>query len=272
MGYTLLPSYADVFDPGNKNSRESIFEVQYMAGDQGQQSTFIYYFIPATTDTKNILGISYNNSSHGGWNIPTQNLIDAYEPGDKRLDATVGVIDGHYDANTDYVPDSVVSIVGFAGAPNGETAKLFAKKYLHRPYQEVFNTADNWPVYRYSGALLLLAESLNETGASADALPYLNEVRKRAGLGAVTVTDQSALRSAIAHERRVELALENHRWLDLVRTQEAIPVMTAFGVHQKAIHGYLLPNSYDVTQDRLIFPIPFREMQVNSELTQNPGY
>ena len=272
MGYTLLPSYADVFDPGNKNSRESIFEVQYMAGDQGQQSTFMYYFIPATTDTKNILGISYNNSSHGGWNIPTQNLIDAYEPGDKRLDATVGVIDGHYDANTDYVPDSVVSIVGFAGAPNGETAKLFAKKYLHPPYQEVFNTADNWPVYRYSGALLLLAESLNETGASADALPYLNEVRKRAGLGAVTVTDQSALRSAIAHERRVELALENHRWLDLVRTQEAIPVMTAFGVHQKAIHGYLLPNSYDVTQDRLIFPIPFREMQVNSELTQNPGY
>lgn len=271
MGYQLLGNYAAVFDPNNKNNRESIFEIQYMAGDQAQQSTFIYYFIPVTPETKNILGIAYNNS-HGGWNIPTQNLIDAYEPGDKRLDASIGVIDGHYNANTDYIPDSIVSIVGFTGAPAGETAKLFAKKYLHPPYQEVFNTNDNWPVYRYSGALLLLAEALNETGASSEALPYLNQVRHRAGLSDVTVTDQSLLRVKIAHERRVELALENHRWADLVRTAQAIPIMTAFGVHQKAIHGYLLPNSYHVTQDRLIYPIPFREIQVNSELTQNPGY
>jgi len=271
MGYALQTDYAKVFDPNNKNNQESIFEIQYQAGNQGQQSTFIYYFIPVTTETENILGISYNNS-HGGWNIPTQNLIDAYEPGDKRLDATIGVIDGHFNASTDYIPDSVVSIVGFTGAPTGETAKLFAKKYLHPPYQQVFNTNDNWPVYRYADALLMLAESLNETGASADALPYLNQVRQRAGLSPVSTTDQSLLRDTIAHERRIELALENHRWPDLVRTGKAISVLTAFGVHQKAIHGYLLPTSYNVTQDRLIFPVPFREIQVNSELTQNPGY
>lgn len=271
MGYQLLDNYASVFDPDNKNNRESIFEIQYLAGNQGQQSTFIYYFIPVTPDTKNILGITYNNS-HGGWNIPTPDLISAYEPGDKRLDATIGVVEGHYNANTDFIPDSVVSIVGFTQAPAGETAKLFAKKYLHPPYGQVFNTNDNWPVYRYADALLMLAESLNETGASQEALPYLNQVRQRAGLAPVTVTAQGALRDTIAHERRIELALENHRWLDLVRTGKAVSVMTAFGVHQKAVHGYLLPTSYNVTQDRLIFPIPFREIQVNPELTQNPGY
>jgi len=50
----------------------------------------------------------------------------------------------------------------------------------------------------------------------------------RAGLAASTETDQAALRAVIDHERRVELAFENHRWFDLVRTGEAISVMTAF--------------------------------------------
>jgi energy-converting hydrogenase Eha subunit F len=71
---------------------------------------------------------------------------------------------------------------------------------------------------------------------------------------------------------RHELAFENHRWTDLIREGNAIPVCTAKGVALKAIYGWLLPQSFNVTQDRLIYPIPIRETQINVNLTQNPGY
>jgi starch-binding outer membrane protein, SusD/RagB family len=251
LGYSLLPDYASVFDPANKNSAESVFEVQYLQGTQGVQSNFAYQFAPGVTDTKNITGQVGNSQNIGDWNIPTADLIAAYEPGDKRKAASIA--------------DSYVN-------PAGTTvAQPFVKKYLH-PHAQFNNTNDNWPVYRYADALLLLAESLNEQGKSAEAVPYVNQVRARAGLAATTATTQAALRDAIAKERRVELAFENHRWLDLVRTGQAIPVMTAYGARQKAIRPYLTGNVYNVTQDKLIFAIPQNELLINGLLTQNPGY
>ncbi|GEP95704.1 RagB/SusD family nutrient uptake outer membrane protein [Chitinophaga cymbidii] len=271
MGYDLLPEYASVFTPANENSRESIFEIQYKEGTEGLQGNLIYRFIPVTPDTKNILGISYNNSD-GGWNVPSDDILAAYEPNDKRLDASIGIIEGHLDADADFIPEKIVSVVNYPGPPAGKVAKRFIRKYLHPPYTTVNNTGDNWPVFRYADVLLMLAECLNETGSSGEALPHLNRVRDRADLGDITTTDQAQLREIIAHERRIELAFENHRWLDLVRTERAIPVMTAYGNYMKLHYGYLLPSSYKVTTERLVYAIPFREMQYNKLLVQNKGY
>ncbi len=251
LGYSLLPDYAAVFDPANKNHAESIFEVQYLQGPQGVQSNFAYQFAPGVTDTKNITGQTGNSQTIGDWNIPTDDLIAAYEPGDKRKAASIA--------------DGYVNPAGVA------VAQPFVKKYLH-PHAQFNNTNNNWPVYRYADALLLLAECLNEQGKSAEALPLLNQVRVRAGLAATTATTQATLRDALARERRVELAFENHRWLDLVRTGQAIPVLTAFGAKQKQIRPYLLPTTYNVTENRLIFPIAQDELLINRQLTQNPGY
>lgn len=273
MGYDLLTNYADVFATANKNSRESIFEVQYKTGTDGQASWFIYRFIPVTPNTGNILGPSFING-YGGWNIPTDDILNAYEPGDTRLDASIAVTKGKLNSNTDFVPDSVVSIL--SPTTPGELSKRFVKKQWHKTFNGsstlIYNTDDNWPLYRYADVLLMLAEALNEQGKSGDALPFLNKVRLRAGLIASGETDQSLLRGIIAHERRIELAFENHRWFDLVRTDQAIPVMTAFGILQKQKYGYILPNAYLVNQNRLIYPVPFRETQVNPALGQNPGY
>jgi len=272
MGYSLLTNYADVFTTANENSRESIFEVQYKAGTDGQSSPFIYRFIPATPHTQNILGVDFNtsNSNYGGWNVPTQNLIGAYEPGDKRLDASIGVVKGHLDANADYQPDSVASILSPATA--GEQSRNFIRKYFHPPYNLQNNTDQDWYWYRYSDVLLMLAESLNEQGQSSAALPYLNLVRQRAGLSPSAETDPDALRAIIYHERRVELAFENHRWFDLIRTGEAVAVMNAYGITQKQTYTYLLSTAYTVTPNRLIYAVPFRETQVNPALGQNTGY
>ncbi len=281
MGYSLLPHYADVFKTSNKNSSESVFEIQFKSGTDKQQSQFIYYFIPTTPATGNILGSSANyNNTEGSSDIPTQNLVTAYEHGDTRLDASIGVIKGHLNSTNDFLPDSVVSIlnnIDTAGKGYGYTtssAHRFIKKFFNPPYTTalIYNTDDDWPVYRYADVLLMLAESLNEQGQPGAALPYLNQVRVRAGLPASTASGQAALRDTIMHERRVELAFENKRWFDLVRTGQAVSVMTAYGNAQKAAFPFLLPTAYNVTDSKLIYAIPFRETTVNPGLGQNPGY
>jgi hypothetical protein len=268
---------------------ESIFEIQYSAGNTGtpangtvgannQSSQFVYDFIPNMASTMVVLGVDYNNSA-GSWNVPTQNLVTTFEPGDTRLDASIGVIKGHLNSTTDFVPDSVVSIVNnidTTGKGYGYTTSMvhrFIRKQYNYPYSvtQEYNTGDDWYVYRYSDLLLMLAESLNEQGQPGAALPYLNQVRARAGLAPTMTSDQGMLRDTIAHERRVELAFENHRWFDLVRTGQAVSVMTAYGMLQKQTYPFLLPNSYNVVPSKLIYGIPSRDVMVNPGLGQNPG-
>jgi hypothetical protein len=85
--------------------------------------------------------------------------------------------------------------------------------------------------------LLFLAEAMNEQGKGAEALLYLNMVRDRAfgaGIAIITTTAQAQLCDIIFSERRVELAFENKRWFDLVRSGKAVEVITAYGNRVKA--------------------------------------
>lgn len=123
-------------------------------------------------------------------------------------------------------------------------------------------------IYRYADALLLLAECLVAENKAGEALPYLNQVRKRAGLPDLAL----ATADNVSNERRHELAFENHRWLDLIRTGKAIEILNAKGVRLKAKYGWIIPAAFDVTEQKLLYPIPFREIQINNKLVQNPGY
>lgn len=271
MGYSLLARYADVFEPSKKNNNESIFEIQFMMGDQGQQSMFSYWFIPKSNDVALITGITSNTLNYGGFNVPTDDMMSAYEAGDTRKNASISIAEGIIAADGSFVIEAVKQSDGYV-KPAGKTAKPFVKKYLHAHNRER-NTDDNWPVYRYSNVLLMLAECLNETGKPSEALGPLNMVRKRAGdLPALSTTDKSQLAALILQERRVEMAFENHRWHDLVRTGKAIEVMNTHGQQMKNKYGYLASNAYKLTDERLIFPIPYLELQLNNLLTQNKGY
>jgi hypothetical protein len=273
MGYGLNANYADAFSTTNKNSIESIFEIQYLEGTAAgsQPSNFIYQFLPRTSTTVLVTGTVTNTSAIGGWNTPTQDLINSYEPGDKRLDASIGVAEGVYNSSDLLVISANKSIVGYTPA-SGKVGVPYPKKYLHLPHVAPNNTNDNWPIYRYADALLLLAEAQNEQGKTGPALANLNLVRARAGLPATTETNQTSLRAIILHERRVELAFENHRWNDLVRTGTAIPVMTAYGAKAKIIYSNLPADAFTIAPYRLLFPIPQSERGINPGLTQNSGY
>jgi hypothetical protein len=179
------------------------------------------------------------------YNIPSPEIIAAYETGDKRKDASIA----------------------YAVGANGVTYP-FIKKYLH-PHSIPGISNDNWPVYRYAEVLLLLAEALNEQNKTGEALTFLDQVRTRAGLGSSTASGQADVRDAIANERRVELAFENKRWLDLVRTDKAASVIAAYGAKIKANpQAYYFPSGYAPVPAAfgtisLLFPYPTSEVALN---------
>lgn len=265
MGYDLLPDYASVFDLSNKNSVEHIFSVQYQMGNQGQESDWLYVFIPRSKEAEIITGVPMSNTaSTGGWNVPTPAMIDSYESGDLRLNASIAVAVGEIE-NDALVVEKVLN-VGDPEIQQYKDALPFVNKYRHT-HQTTFNTDDNWPIYRYSDALLLLAECLVEQGRAPEAVPYVNRVRRRAGLQDVTTVTAET----VAMERKHELAFENHRWYDLVRTRKAVEVMNEYGNYIKSIDSHIIDKAYHVTEQNLILPIPYRELLINDKLTQNQG-
>jgi hypothetical protein len=109
----------------------------------------------------------------------------------------------------------------------------------------------------------------------ATALQYLNKIRQRARNGATAgvLPDYMAFNSdadvllAIEKERRIELAFENHRWFDLVRTERAKSVMSQ---EQKEQNGF---DPAKWSDHMLLFPIPLQVIQSNPEkIKQNAGY
>jgi hypothetical protein len=121
------------------------------------------------------------------------------------------------------------------------------------------NSDQDFIEMRLSDVILMYAEALNENGsAAATVLPLLDPIRTRAGLNSLTgtVSTQADVRQVIADERRVELALEGHRWFDLVRT----------GTVDAAMGETISSNYY-------VFPIPNSEILASGGIiTQNPGY
>src|SRR5699024_10211631 len=283
MGYGLVENYRDIFDPSNKGNKEMIFAVQYQSGKNDQGSEFVYDFTPLVSNTGPILGADFNNTQ-GGWDIPTDDIMSLYDPDDSRFRASIGVFVGDLNDGDKYdisfTKQSEKNIVGFTPPTDPEKGiRYFARKYYYPPYPEKdLKTSQNWPIYRYSGVLLMLAECYNESDQDRDAgkaLNYLNQVRRRAFGDSnhdITTTSQNSLREIIREERRRELVFENKRYDDLVRTGQAVQVMNAFGDALKQKVSYLLPETYNVTKEKLLYPIPFEEMEINDKLTQNPGY
>lgn len=122
--------------------------------------------------------------------------------------------------------------------------------------------------------MLLIAECVNETaGVNAESFDILDQLRARGGLLPLvrsSINTQALLRLAIEKERRLELAFENHRWYDLVRTERAIEVMNAHGVQEKVLKPTVIrPAAFNVTPNNLLLPIPQQEVSVDN-LEQNP--
>lgn len=259
LGYTLNANYADNFDISKKNGPESLFEVQYQGNNNlGESSDFEYTFLPLNSFGA-ITG--FPSSNPNGFNIPTKSIINEFETGDKRFPVSISL--GYTDGSGNFV------------------AIPYINKYVW-PHTIAGATNSNWPVLRYSDILLMLAETINEQGGpNADAYTYLNMVRTRAGLSAVSGLNQTSFRTAVSHERRVELCFENDRWFQLKRslsTNDLTNYLVAYANSERADPSVtrsgvpFAPSDYQFKSYMLLFPIPFQQIYLDHKLTQNPGY
>ena len=250
--YGLVDDYSSIWREVGENSKESLFEVQSRVGvpKAGVQQYTAVQGIRAATFKK--VGVSGNVSAYSGWgfNVPSEDLDKAYEPGDKRRDATII-----------HIGDTLFDGVVLVSAAN--------PRYNYKAYVSVFdetydgdadNTNKNVRLLRMGDIVLINAEAANELGNNGAAIASLNMVRHRAGLGETTASGQESLRMAIWKERRVELAMECDRFFDLIRQGRAAEVLNALGKH--------------FTKGKNeVFPVPQVEIDASEgKITQNPGY
>lgn len=247
--YTLLTRYSDNFLPVGEHGSESIFEISAVASQAAVVG-------PGATPFNMIQGVRGVPNLGWGFNRPSDDLVASYEPGDPRRQATIIYVG-------EVLPDGSTIVQ--------DNPEVLNERYNQKAWVPAHSgLQDNGPgnirVLRYADILLLAAEALNETGNSAKALEYLNMVRARARgtnnfiLPDVTTMDQAELRERIYAERRVELAMEQHRWFDLARWGRIADEM-----------GPMFPN-FSATKHTLL-PIPQSEIDLTGGIIgQNPGY
>ncbi|HLT88724.1 MAG TPA: RagB/SusD family nutrient uptake outer membrane protein [Sphingobacterium sp.] len=270
-GHELTTSYSDVFSIGNEMSTEILFAVRYKAGGFGIGSPFANLFAPTGS------GSAVVNNDGDGLNFPTHEAMTMYYTShatnkDTRYAANLAI----------YSP-----------------TKPYVKKYVS-PVMMRYDAENDFPVLRYADVLLMKAEALGYNGSNGESVQLINTIRERAGAveydrssafsaqfftypttGTNSIDSESRFIDALLNERKLELAFENQRFFDLVRFGKAIETLKQHFENEYPEHySRIVPEisledlKAKVTEQRLLLPIPLREITTNNELEleQNPGY
>ncbi len=278
-GMKLTNDYGSLFQKDNwQNSEECIFVRRIVSAS----NTFEKYNFP----------IGLENA--GGGNCPTQNLVEAYEPGDIRLEATVAQNGEQWPNNTleTFIGGANGQPIAYA-TPTGYYLKKYVNKSLTIGASNATTERHHWVMFRLGEFYLNYAEAmLNYTGGgyetasglSMTAAQAVNVVRTRAKLANIAA-DLSASQFAerLENERFVELAFEGHRFYDLRRWKKAgdakyrtIKTMqitkNADGTFNYNVQTDAQTRSY--WDDKMyLFPIAQSEiLKSGGALTQNPGW
>lgn len=237
MGYSLDTNFNHLFRPAGEFGSESVIEVNCQCSPQFGGSQYA-----------EVQGV--RNQYGWGFFTPTTALESAFEVGDIRKELTI-LREG------ETTPEGDLIKKGDPQAGNMWNQKAYVPSSLNNTSCG-YGSIQNIRILRFAEILLINAEAANELGNTATAITNLNKVRTRAGLAGTTAGTQAALRTAIWRERRVELAMEGDRFVDLVRTGQAATVLASYGFK---------------AGKNEVFPIPFNSIiQSSGVLTQNPGY
>lgn len=153
--------------------------------------------------------------------------------------------------------------------PLDTRGKLFgydvtSKVYYPIKYQQAGNI-DNIHILRIAEIYLNRAEARAKTNDLAGALADLNKIHTRAGSAPLTISASQELLAAILQERKLEFAMEGHRFFDLVRTGQALTKLVQIDRKNGP------PTSLTVA-GRQVFPIPSFEINSNKNMVQNEAY
>ena len=253
-GLGLHDDYAANWNTATEAGKEAILYVEYGVApfaNNGEMSLAgPKYSVPGGS-----IDVAGSNEA----DIPTQELYDSYNEGDKRRDFNL-----RYEF-TNYATKEIMR----------SSIPLFGKYWIDNIAS--CDLCDiNMHVMRYADAILLYAEALNETGDAAKALTVLNRIRERAfgnASGNYNTMSKEEFRNAILNERYWEFPIEGHRWFDLVRMGKLKERMLAHAAYEASVAE---PNKTDIAKNfrdcMILMPVPQSQLDLNDELTQNPGW
>jgi len=251
--YSLVTDYATIWRQAGANNSESLFEIQTGTNATCDAAVEVY------SNSQGPRAGGKRGWADLGWGFggPSQSLVNEYEPGDKRLAATVITVG----------PTGTILWDNFRipGRDSVENDRYNYKAYHSRTMEQFCGNQDRLPknlrILRLAEVLLIHAEAALALGNGGAAAADVSALRVRAGLaGKPSVTLQD-----IWHERRVELAMEHDRYFELVRENGLAPgtAVAAFSKHGKTF----------VVGKHEVFPIPFTQIQFSQgKLQQNPNY
>ncbi len=242
--FVLMPSgrWFELFYPGN--SLESIMEFQFDG----------------------------NMQQRNGTNDLTSRNSNQLKPSQKALEMlsfefASELVRGEDASMRKYGEDDFIIWKYVGQAPDGQSARSGSDQY-----------SANWILYRYADVLLMKAEALSQKGDYTAAYRIINEIRERAGVGAISIANTpTAYEDAILEERALELAFEGKRWFDLLRMGRR----NNYARKSKLID--IIVSNVPSTQKRILatkltnpngwyLPILEDELERNKNLTQNPYY
>jgi hypothetical protein len=252
--YALVPNYNTLFEMEGENGPESVFEVQYTDIEGASFDCLQCSEGNVAVGFSGVRGYTGPDFTPGfSFNVPVQEAVDQFEPGDLRKEVTI----------LDIVAWAENNEVEYT--TGNEHTGYFNRKYIPRKRRTEaqgdlnLTNPNNYRAIRFADVLLMAAEANNRGGISdAKAQEYVSLVRRRAfgdNNHDITLTG-AALTDAIYRERRVELMGEGHHFFDLVRTGRAANEIDGFvaGKHE-------------------LFPIPLEEINFsNGNWSQNPNY
>lgn len=249
QGYELVDNFRSMFDGSNKNSKESIFEIQFsMSSANGA----VY-----RTQLHRWIGCS----ELGGWDeiLPSQTLMDEYMKEGEI--ASTGLYDSRlYETvffQCDYFNDGTGKVYGQNYDDLFSYNRPAFRKFMPATVEELNQnySAINIPLMRYANVLLMKAEVLNKQGHPEQAIPLINQVREVHGdMPAMQGTSQAEVQAQIEHERMIEFPLENYRWYDLRRWGKLTEALQAAG------------RSGFNEEKNAFYPVPQTELNANEDL------
>ena len=280
--YELASSYADLFKNDFQN-KEYIFVRRYAANSDFEKSNFPVSFggQGGTNPSQNLVDdYEMLDGTPFDWNDPAK-AAQPFENRDARLGATIlmnmapfkGKKVATYPEGADASPN-----------PNATKTGYYLRKFLNEDVNIQTGGSSSGhvvPLFRLAEIYLNYAEALNECDpTNPDVALYLNKVRNRASLPNVSALSQEQMRAVIQHERRVELAFEEHRSWDVRRWKIASSTLGAplmgVQIERKPLGGYTyMPVKVEqrVFQPKMYwYPIPQSEVLKLKQWKQNNGW
>lgn len=243
--YGLLPEYNDLFEVIQQGAEDDGgLATGILKNEHSKESIFELDCVDGTSTGNWSAGMFYG-VNWKKFNTPSIDLVRAFDSeGDAiRKEASIkyGDVTGKW------------------------TDKFWPSNKYPYCFKQRVKSNGNIVFFRYAEVVLLLAEVENELGNMDEAKKLLNKIRNRAKLPNTTANTKDALRLAIENECRLEFAFEGKRWMDLKRRGRFIDVM-----HRTVDHQNIYAAG--MNENKLLWPIPQSEIDLNENLTQNKGY